>query len=164
MRASTRPDGYTLAVATRKRLPDRRPFTAEQNAILRSTARALLTMERNQTALAKELDVSQPFLSRFLLERENASIGFAKKIATLAGSSLGQLLSFHLEIDQDDADPYPNRAKAISVAPHVGIVQRAIDTVRGVDLGEGEDPPATWWLGELLRANYEAERAPKMRR
>ena len=46
----------------------------------------------------------------------------------------------------------------------MGIVQRAIDTVRGVDLGEGEDPPATWWLGELLRANYEAERAPKMRR
>jgi hypothetical protein len=62
----------------------------------------------------------------------------------------------HRVVEYDER--YPNRAKAIDAARLIDASETAIDHVRSWQLDAPEDPPAKWWLDQIVAADDKLKR------
>ena len=138
-----------------------------QRAAVRSLLRAIVDRDfgGNQTRAAKELGVSQPFVSEVLKDGRGAGTSLLVGMRDYLGVTLDDVLhgrrsstaappSRTLEYD----DQYPNRARAVVAARALGYTEEAIAQVQGQHFAGQPDMEPEEWLDEIKTADRRLRR------
>ncbi len=138
--------------------PSRSSLTPAEAEVVRAHVRQLVKDHGSQVAVAKLLGCAQPSISALLKEPPGWSpgLGFGRSVAKAVGTNLPALLNWPAGLEVDEADPYPNRARAVVAGRHIGLSEEAIVRLRKMTLKPGAaDPEAVWWIQRAIAINEE---------